>query len=129
MLFAAGLFEYTKGSIIGQLGSAAFLGYAISTCAIGVIIIDMGRLHDQLATALFLFIPVSAALTSFNLFEKGIKNYAFLGVVATIFGIVPWLIGGPVDALKELTAILPFSIWQVVFGLHMYGLEGPNEWH
>jgi hypothetical protein len=56
MLFAAGLFEFTRGSIIGQIGSAAFLGYTISTCAVGVVIIDIGVLHDQFATALFLLI-------------------------------------------------------------------------
>jgi hypothetical membrane protein len=128
MLFAAGLFEFTKGSIIGQIGSAAFLGYAISTCAVGVVIIDMGALHDQFATALFLLIPVSAALISYNLLRKGLKNHAILGVIATILGIVPWLIGGPVGALKEIAAFLPFSIWQIALGLHMYGLEEPNEW-
>jgi hypothetical membrane protein len=125
MLFAAGLFEFTRGSIIGQIGSAAFLGYAISTCAVGVVIIDIGVLHDQFATALFLLIPVSAAFISFNLFEKGLKNHAILGVITTILGIVPWLIGGPVDAVKEFTALFPFSIWQIVLGLHMYRLEDP----
>jgi hypothetical membrane protein len=129
MLFAAGLFEFTKGNMVGQLGSAAFLGYALSTCALGVVIIDMGALHDQFAKALFLMIPVSSGLITFNLFKKNLRNLAVLGIIATILGIVPWLTGGPVNAIKELTALLPFSVWQISLGLHMYRLEEPSEWN
>jgi hypothetical membrane protein len=128
MLFAAGLFEFTKGDTIGQIGSAAFLGYAISTCAVGVVIIDLGALHDQFATALFSMIPVSAALVSYSLYKMGLMKHASLGALAAMIGVVPWVMGGPVNAVKEIIAILPFSVWQIALGLHMHGLEEPNEW-
>ena len=48
MIYAAGLFEFTKGDIVGQIGSAAFLIYALSTCILGIAVIDLGDFHDQI---------------------------------------------------------------------------------
>jgi hypothetical membrane protein len=127
MLFAAALFEFTKGDIIGRVGSAAFLLYAIAMCGVGVVVIDLGVAHDQFATILFLMIPISSALISYNLYRRGLMRYAALGVIALLFGVAPWVIGGSVDAVKELVALIPFGIWHVMLGLHMYGLEEPNE--
>ena len=127
MLYAAGLFEFTKGDIVGQIGSAAFLIYAVSTCVLGIAVIDLGDIHDQLATLLFVMIPISAALLSYNLYTRNMTKYALLGAMATILGILPWLMGGPVDAVKELIALIPLSILQIALGLHMYRLEEPQE--
>ncbi len=125
MLFAAGLFEFTKGDNVGQVGSAAFLVYGISTCGMGIVIIDLGAIHDQFATLLFLMIPISSALISYNLYKRGLTMYAALGVIALLFGVAPWVIGSRIDAVKELIALIPFSVWQVALGLHMYRLEEP----
>lgn len=127
MLFAAGLFEFTKGDMVGQVGSAAFLLFAIATCGTGVVIVDLGALHDQFANVLFLMIPISSALISYNLYRRDLMRYAAIGVVAILFGIIPWALGGSVDAVKEIIALLPFSVWQIALGLYMYGLEEPNE--
>ena len=123
MLFAAGLFEFTKGDTIGQVGSAAFLLYGIAICGIGVVIIDLGAIHDQFATILFLMIPTSSALISYNLYKRSLMRYAALGAVSLILGVVPWVLGGKIDAVKELVALIPFSIWQIALGVYMYRLE------
>lgn len=129
MLLAAGLFEFSKGDLVGQIGSAAFLGYSIATCAIGIVIIDIGALHEQFVTVLFILIPISAALLSYSVYMKGLKKHALLGLVAIVFGLATWVLGGPVDAVKQLMAIIPFGLWQIAIGLHMYGLKEPNEWN
>jgi len=35
--------------------------------------------------------------------------------------------GGPATATQELMVLLPFSIWQLAMGYHMYRLEKPLE--
>jgi hypothetical membrane protein len=127
MLYAAGLFEFTKGDIFGQIGSVAFLVYSISTCVLGVAIIDLGVIHDQFASLLFVMVPVSASLLSYNMYIRGLTKYAILGILSTILGTLPWVIGGPVNAVKELIALTPFSIFQVALGLYMYRLEELEE--
>ena len=127
MLYAAGLFEFTKGDIVGQIGSASFLIYAVSTCILGIAVIDLGDIHNQIATLLFAMIPVSAALLSYNLYSRNLTKYAILGALSTILGILPWVIGGPIGAVKELIALIPLSILQVALGVHMYRLEEPEE--
>lgn len=127
MLYAAGLFEFTKGDTVGQIGSAAFLIYALSTCILGVAVIDLGDFMDQIPLVLFAMIPVSAALLSYNLYTRNLTRYALLGALAAIFGIIPWVMGGPVNAVNELIALIPISVLQMALGIHMYRLEEPVE--
>jgi len=127
MLYAAGLFEFTKGDIVGQIGSTSFLIYAISACVLGIAVIDLGDLHNQISTLLFVMIPVSAAMLSYSLYKMGLTRYAAVGAIATIFGVIPWIMGGSIDAVKELVALFPFGVWQVALGLYLYGLEEPEE--
>ena len=127
MLYSAGLFEFTKGDIVGQIGSAAFLIYAVSTCVLGIAVIDLGEIHNIFALLLFVMIPISAATLAYSLYSRNLTKYAMLGVLATILGIVPWFMGGPVDAFKELIALIPISVLQIALGFHMYRLEEPME--
>ena len=127
MLYAAGLFEFTKGDIVGQIGSTAFLIYAISTCVLGVAVIDLGELYNQFVMLLFVMIPVSAALLSYSLYKMGLTRYAAVGAIAAVFGVVPWVMGGSIDAVKQLIALFPFGLWQVALGLYMYRLQEPKE--
>jgi hypothetical protein len=129
MLLAAGLFEYTGGDTVGQIGSAAFLVYSVLTCALGIIIIDWGVWYSYFTSITFLMIPISPALLSYSFYMKGMKNYALIGILPVIFGLATWALGGPVDAVKELLALIPFGVWQIAIGLHMYGLKEPNEFN
>jgi hypothetical membrane protein len=127
MLYAAGLFEFTKSDIIGQIGSVAFLIYAISTCVMGFAIIDIGEIQDHFKTLLYVMIPISSALLSINLYNRKLAKYALVGIFAALLGTFPWIMGGPIDAVKELYALIPLSLFQIIVGLYMYGLEEPKE--
>lgn len=127
MLYAAGLFEFTQGDMVGKLGSAAFLVYAVSTCVLGINVIDLGEAYAQFSTLVFLMIPISTTLLSYYLYSRNLARYAILGVLAAIFGVIPWVMGGPVDAFMEIIALIPISVFQMALGLHMYRLEAPEE--
>lgn len=123
MVYSAGLFEFTKGDLVGKIGSAAFLTYALSTCSLGIMIVDLGDAYYIIGKMLFIMIPLSAALLSINLYRRGLRRYASPGLIAVIFGVAPWLIGGPVDAVKELVALIPFNLWQLGLGLYLYRIK------
>jgi hypothetical membrane protein len=123
MLLAAGLFEYNKGDIVGQIGCGAYLGYAFVTCALGVVLIDLASIQGQLTAILFLLIPFSTALLSYSFYWKGLPRYVALGLVALVFEAAPWFLGGFSSALNELISLVPFGLWQMAVGLHLYRLK------
>jgi hypothetical membrane protein len=128
MLLAAAFFEFTSGDIVGQVGSAVFLAFALSVCVLGVSILDLGDWVGYVSPAIYVMIPLSAALLGYSLYKKGLKPHAGLAALAAAIGVAVWLIGGPVNALNQTIALAPFSVWQVYVGLYMNRLEEPNEW-
>ncbi len=128
MILAAAFFEYTKGDIIGQAGSAVFLVYSISVCILGISILDLGAWVSYVSQAIYVMIPLSSALISYHLYKNGLKIQAVVGFVAAAIGAAIWAMGGPVNALNQTIALAPFSIWQIYFGLHMSRLVESNEW-
>lgn len=127
MIFAAALFEFTDGENFGRLGAGGILLFGLSTSALGISIIDLGGVRESIVLALLFIIPVSLALLSVNMYKQGLTIYAVLGAIATIISFVPWAIGGPTNTLQELMILLPFSVWQLVVGIHMYRLEVPDD--
>jgi hypothetical membrane protein len=127
MLLAAGLFEFTERDIIGQVGSAIFLAYSVAVCILGISILDLGDWIQYVSPAVYMMIPACSILLGYTFYNKDMKIEAGLGVVSAIVGIAMWAIGGPVTAMNQVIALLPFSVWQIMFGLHMYRLEF-NEW-
>lgn len=128
MILAAAFFEFTKGDLIGQAGSAVFLGYALSVCLLGVSILDLGDWVQYVSPAIYVMIPLSTALLGYNFYKNGLKTHAGLGFLAAVIGVAIWVMGGPVNALNQTIALAPFSVWQIFIGLHMYRLEEPAEW-
>ena len=127
MLLAAGLFEFTEGDIIGQIGSAVFLVYSVGVCVLGIAIIDLGAWVQHVSPAIYVMIPVSSILLGYSFYNKGMKTEAILGALSAVVGLGMWAMGGPVNALNQVIALAPYSVWQIMFGLHMYRLEF-NEW-
>lgn len=127
MLLAAGLFEFTEKDIIGQIGSAIFLAYSLSVCILGISILDLGAWVQQVSPAIYMMIPASSILLGYSFYNKGMKTEAALGAVSAVVCLGMWAMGGPVNALNQVIALAPFSVWQLAFGLHMYRLE-LNEW-
>lgn len=128
MILAAAFFEFTKGDLIGQAGSAVFLGYSLSVCLLGVSIIDLGDWVQYVSPAIYVMIPLSTALLGYSHYKNGLKTQAGLGFLAAVIGVAIWVMGGPVNALNQTIALAPFSVWQIFMGLHMYRLEEPVEW-
>lgn len=127
MLLAAGLFEFTEKDTIGQVGSAIFLAYSIAVCILGISILDLGEWVRYVSPAIYIMIPVCSILLGYTFYNKDMKLEAGLGAVSALVGIGMWALGGPVTAMNQVIALLPFSVWQLAFGLHMYRLEY-NEW-
>jgi len=128
MLLAAAFFEFTSGDIVGQAGSAVFLAFSLSVCLLGVSILELGDWTKHVSPAIYVMIPLSAALLGYNLYKKGLKLHAGLGILASAIGVVIWVMGGPVNALNQTIALAPFSVWQIYVGLYMYRLEDSDEW-
>jgi len=128
MILAAAFFEFTKDDLIGQAGSAVFLGYSLSVCLLGVSILDLGDWVQYVSPAIYVMIPLSTALLGYNFYKNGLKTHAGLGFISAVIGVAIWVMGGPVNALNQTIALAPFSVWQVFMGLHMYRLEEPVEW-
>ena len=128
MLLAAAFFEYTSGDIVGQAGSAVFLAFSLSVCLLGISILDLGDWMNYVSPAIYVMIPLSAALLGYSLYKKGLKLHAGVSLAAAAIGAAIWVMGGPVNALNQTIALAPFSLWQILVGLHMYRLEEPDEW-
>ena len=128
MILAAAFFEFTSGDIVGQVGSAVFLAFSLSVCVLGVSIIDLGEWVKYISPAIYVMIPLSAALLSYSLYKNGLNLHAVVGLFAAAIGAVIWVKGGPVNALNQTISLAPFSVWQVFVGMYMYRLEEPNEW-
>jgi hypothetical membrane protein len=128
MILAAAFFEFTKGDNIGQAGSAVFLAFSLSVCLLGVSILELGDWTKHVSPAIYVMIPLSAALLGYSLYKKGLKLHAGLGILASAIGVAIWVMGGPVNALNQTIALAPFSVWQIYVGLYMYRLEDSDEW-
>ena len=127
MLLAAGLFEFTEKDMIGQVGSAVFLAYSVSVCILGISILDLGEWVQYVSPAIYIMIPASSVLLGYTFYNKDMKIEAGLGVLSALVAIGVWVLGGPYTAMNQVISLLPFSVWQIMFGLHMYRLEF-NEW-
>jgi hypothetical membrane protein len=127
MLLAAGLFEFTNGDVIGQVGSAVFFTYSVAVCILGISIFDLGAWVQYVSPAIYVITPVCSIILGYSFYNKGMKTEAGLGALSAVVCLGMWALGGPVTALNQVIALAPFSIWQIMFGLHMYRLE-LNEW-
>jgi hypothetical protein len=127
MIFSAGLFEFTDGDFLGRIGSGGVLLYGISVSALGLSLVDLGAYRGSIVYAIFFIVPVSLALLAVHLFKRGLTVYAVIGALGSLISFIPWIQGGPATAMQELMVLVPFSIWQLAIGYHMYKLEVPLE--
>lgn len=127
MIFSAGLFEFSEKDFLGMLGSGGVLIYGISVSALGLSLVDLGNFKGSIVYVIFFVVPVSLALMSIHLFKRGLTSYAVIGALASVISLIPWVQGGPTTATQELMVLIPFSIWQLAIGYHMYRLKAPLE--
>jgi hypothetical membrane protein len=119
MLFSTGLYEFTKGNIIGQIGSIFYIAASFIVCALGVATVNVQPIHTYLSTSLFILIPIIMAASGSYLYELNMKKYAMLAVIGFIISSGIWLINGKVNAIKEIIALGALTLWQFPLGIWM----------
>jgi hypothetical membrane protein len=119
MLFSTGLYEFTKGNIIGQIGSILYIASSFIVCALGIATINVQPIHNYLSTSLFVLIPIIMAAFGSHLYQVDMKKYAMLAVIGFIISSGIWLIEGKVNAIKEIVALGALTLWQLPLGIWM----------
>jgi hypothetical protein len=48
-----------------------------------------------------------------------LRSHAIIGFITGAVSIIIWIIGGPVNGLKELISLLSLTVWQMPLGYWM----------
>jgi hypothetical membrane protein len=91
----------------------------VLTAVLGVATVQHQPIHDFLAIALFVLIPLSMIAYSIYLWKRGLKAYAALGILGGVIGIAVMEWGGPINAFKELASAGSLGVWQMALGYWM----------
>ena len=127
MMFSSGLFVYTHGSLIGQIGSSLHLAIAFTLVALGPVNINVQPWHNYLSVSLFVFIPISLLLLSIYNFRNDMKPYAYIGFLSSVVAAAIWGYNGISVALQEVVAALAMTVWQIPLAAWMIRLEPPDD--
>lgn len=127
MLFGAGLWEFSKETVVGKAGSGLYLLSSIIVVALGVVTIDVQPLHDLIATTLFMSLPLGVAVSSIDIWRREMKPYAALGFAAAAIGLGVWALVGDITAVYQMVALVPVGLWQTALGYWMFRLRVPEE--
>jgi hypothetical membrane protein len=119
LLFGAGLYEFSDRDRVGVIGAALYILSSGIVVGMSVATVEVQPIHDQAAAALFVALPLSAAVTSVYAWRIGLKPYAVIGFAAAAFSFGVWMVAGSVTALYELMALAPIALWQMALGYWM----------
>jgi len=119
MLFGTGLWEVGKSNFKGIIGSVLYLSVSFIIVVLSFVTINIDPWHYYLSVALFTFIPMSMIIFSLHLIEMDLRTHAIIGFITGAPSIIIWLIGGPVNGLKELFSLLSLTVWQIPLGYWM----------
>jgi hypothetical membrane protein len=127
LLFGAGLYEYTAGDTVGRIGTGLYLLSAGLVIGLSLATIEYQPIHNQVATALFVALPLSVAFTSVYSWRIGLSVYAVIGFAAAAVSAGVWVVAGGVTALVEAAALAPIALWQMALGFWMRG-QNPEDY-
>jgi hypothetical membrane protein len=127
MMFSAGLFELTKGSKVGQAGSAVHLASSVLIILIGVINETITPWHFVVSVAFFASLGVMLAINGIYLWGTGMRRYSALAWAAVTVGIFIWALNWQGVAIPEAVSALSAGVWQVGLGYWMYTLKEEKE--
>ncbi|MBN2334192.1 DUF998 domain-containing protein [Candidatus Bathyarchaeota archaeon] len=127
MVFGAGLWEFSKETMVGKVGSGLYLLSSVIVVVLGVVTIDVQPLHDFIATTLFMSLPLGVAVSSINLWRKEMKPYAALGFAAAVIGFGVWGLAAKVTAVYQIVALVPAGLWQMALGYWMFRRLPPEK--
>ncbi len=120
MMFSAGLFEMTRGDLVGQVGSVLHLAASFLLIGIGVANINVEPWHYYVSVGFFVALPLAVVAVGLFCFRKGMRFYALLawGTAALAAGV--WLLPWPSIALPEALSVSYVSVWQILLAYWMY---------
>lgn len=120
LMFSTGLFEMTKGDIIGQVGSGVHLLASALLLGIGLVNITVEPWHNYVSIGFFVAFPLSAVIIGYFCFRKRMRFYTLLAwgtaVLATVIWFLPW---GSI-AIPEALSVSYLAVWQVLLAYWMY---------
>jgi hypothetical membrane protein len=119
MLFSTGLWELGKNNFKGMVGSMLYLSISLIIVILSFVNINIDPWHYYLSIALFTFIPLSIIIFSLYLLDMDLRSHAIIGFITGAVSIIIWIIGGPVNGLKELISLLSLTVWQMPLGYWM----------
>jgi hypothetical membrane protein len=120
LMFGAGLFELTKGDIVGQVGSGVNLLSAVLLLTIGFVNVTVEPWHLYVSVGFFVALPLSALLMGYWCYRKGLRLYTLLAWGASILSVVIWLLDWRSPAIPEALSVAYMGVWQMIFGYWMY---------
>ena len=127
LLFGAALYEFSDGDTVGRIGAALYILSSGIVIGLSLATVEVQPIHDQAATALFVALPLSAAVSSLHAWRRGLKPIAAIGFAAAVVSVGVWLVAGSVTALYELMALAPIGVWQMALGYWMRSQEAPDD--
>jgi len=119
LVFGAGLYEFSVGDTVGRVGTALYLLSSGLVIGLSLVTIKYQPVHNMAATALFVALPLSAAVTSVYSWRMGLKPYAMAGFAAAVISAGVWAAAGSVTAFYEVMALAPIGVWQMALGYWM----------
>jgi hypothetical membrane protein len=120
MMFSTGLFEMTKGDMVGQVGCVMYLFASILLIAIGVINITIEPWHFYVSLGFFVALPLSVVIIGAFCFRKKMKFYALLSIGTAVLAAGIWFLPWAAVAIPEALSVAYLSVWEILLGYWMY---------
>ena len=120
MMFSTGLFEMTKGNIIGQVGSGVNLLAAGLLLSIGVINVTIEPWHNYVSIGFFVALPLSAVVIGYFCLRKKMRFYTLLSWGTAVLAAVIWFLPWGSLAIPEALSVSYMAVWQVLLAYWMY---------
>jgi len=120
MMFSTGLFEMTKGDMLGQIGGMMFLIASILLIAIGVINITIEPWHKYVSIGFFMALPLSVIIIGAFCLRKKMKFYALLSFGTAVLAAGMWFLPWTAAAIPEALSVAYLGVWEMLLGYWMY---------
>jgi hypothetical membrane protein len=120
MMFSTGLFEMTKGNIIGQIGSGVHLLSSLLLLAIGLVNISIEPWHLYVSVGFFIAFPLSAVIIGYFCFRKKMRFYTLLAWGTAVLAAVIWFLPWGAIAIPEALSVSYLGVWQLILAYWMY---------
>ncbi len=120
MMFSGGLFEMTKGNIIGQIGSGLHLAASFLLAGIGIANITVEPWHLYVSVGFFVAFPLSAVFIGYFCFKNKMRYYTLLGWGTAALAAAVWLLPWGAIAIPEALSVTYLAVWQMLLAWWMY---------